>query len=335
MKKSYINQAEEVNSKMIMNPTVIVQGAVQYADYYAYGEINVLYPSIWHGTLWAVEYIVDSNKVISERCCGGVMIYTSEQGKYPKIPHEIILDFFNNFMKDPESSIGDINTIDLEKELSARNIPISVLSGENKKEKNEEEVKVQNSNYMDFNNNKKEYDNRKRHNLNKKIDYIITQMDVLFRILQDISSNQILIQSAPVDSPSNNTMLLSDVDNTITPAEIKGYTDSDMITINRANASETPLKSTKNEIINELNLYSINPDYVGAQLIIQLCIMAPIHGITTDSDYDYMCKTVYPKDINYAKRNFTFIRKKINQYNSSIKFNNNKEMLDHFIELCY
>lgn len=333
MKKSYINQVEEVNNKMIMNPTVIVQGTVQYLDY-AYGEINVRYSSIWYGTLWVVEYIVDNNKVISERCCGGAMIYTSEQDKYPKIPHEIILDFFNNFMKDPESSLEDTNTIDLEKELSARNIPINVLSGENKKEKNKE-VKMQNNNYIDFINNKKEYDNSKRHGLNKKIDYIITQMDVLFRILQDISSNQILIQSTPADSPSNNTMLLSDVDNTITPAEIKRYTDSDMITINRANASETPLKSTKNEIINELNLYSINPDYVGAQLIIQLCTMAPIHGITTDSDYDYICKTLCPKDSNYAKRNFTFIRKKINQYNLSIKFNNNKEMLDHFIKLCY
>ena len=90
----------------------------------------MLYPGVWCGTLWAVEYIVDINKVISERCYGGAMIYTTEQDKYPKIPHEIIIDYFNNFMKNPESSLQDTKSIDLEKELSIRNMPISVLSEE-------------------------------------------------------------------------------------------------------------------------------------------------------------------------------------------------------------
>ena len=90
----------------------------------------MFYPSIWYCTLWAVEYIVDSNKVINEQCYGGAMIYTTEQDKYPKIPHEIIIDYFNNFMKNPESSLQDTESIDFEKELSIRNIPINVLSEE-------------------------------------------------------------------------------------------------------------------------------------------------------------------------------------------------------------
>ena len=95
-----------------------------------YAKINVFYPDVWYGTLWAVEYIVDINKVINERCYGGAMIYTTEQDKYPKIPHEIIIDYFNNFMKNPESSLQDAESIDLEKELSIRNMPTSVLSEE-------------------------------------------------------------------------------------------------------------------------------------------------------------------------------------------------------------
>lgn len=130
--KSYINQSEEVSNKMIMNPTIKVQCTYQIGDY-AYGRIDVFYPGIWYGTLWAVEYIVDINKVISERCYGGAMIYTSEQDRYPKIPHEIIIEYYNNFMKNPKYQPMHTETIDLEKELSIRNISISILSGENKK----------------------------------------------------------------------------------------------------------------------------------------------------------------------------------------------------------
>ena len=125
--KSYINQSEEVSNKMIMNLIIILQCSESGRPY---AKIDVFYPSIQYGTLWAVEYIVDNNKVISERCYGGSMIYTTEQDKYPKIPHEIIIDYFNNFMKNPESSLQDIESIDLEKELSIRNMPISVLSEE-------------------------------------------------------------------------------------------------------------------------------------------------------------------------------------------------------------
>ena len=328
MVKSYINLAEEVSNKMIMKPTIMVKHAVQNGDY-AYGRIDVLYPGVWYGTLWAVEYIVDNTKVISERCYSGAMVFTTEQDKYPKIPHEIIIDYFNNFMNNPKSHLMDIDSIDLEKELSIRNMPISVLSGDNKK-KGTQKFKMQNNNYTDFINNKKEYDSSKKHNLNKKIDYIITQMDVLFRILQDINdNNQIETEDDSTKLSLKDTMPLS---GPTTLSEIKKYA-IDMGLANKDD--EKSLKSIKDEIITELNLYSINPDYVGARLLIQLCMIARMHDITTDSDYDYMCETVYPEDINYAKRNFTFIRKKINEYNLSTKFNSNKEMLDHFIELCY
>ena len=45
--------------------------------------------------------------------------------------------------------------------------------------------------FEEFINNKKEYNNTKRHNVNKKLDYIIAQTDVIFNILKDINDNQI------------------------------------------------------------------------------------------------------------------------------------------------
>ena len=101
--KSYINQSEEVSNKMIMNLIIILQCPESGRPY---AKIDVFYLSIWYGTLWAVEYMVDTNKVISERCYD---LY-----KYPKIPHEIIIEYFNNFMKNPESSLQDTESIDLE-----------------------------------------------------------------------------------------------------------------------------------------------------------------------------------------------------------------------------
>lgn len=129
MAKSYANLANGVSNKIIMKPTIMVQCTVQNDDC-TYGKINVLYSGIQYGTLWAVEYMVDNTKVISERCYGGTMLYITEQDKYPKIPHEIIIDYFNNFMKNPESSLQNTESIDLEKELSIRNMPTSVLSEE-------------------------------------------------------------------------------------------------------------------------------------------------------------------------------------------------------------
>ena len=87
MVKSYINLAEEVGNKMIMNLIIILQCPESGRPY---AKIDVFYPSIQYGTLWAVEYMVDINKVINERCYGGAMIYTTEQDKYPKIPYEIL-----------------------------------------------------------------------------------------------------------------------------------------------------------------------------------------------------------------------------------------------------
>lgn len=75
MVKSYVNLANEVSNKMIMKPTIIVQCTVQHDDC-TYGMISVLYPGIWYGTLWAVEYTVDNTKVINERCYGGAMMFT-------------------------------------------------------------------------------------------------------------------------------------------------------------------------------------------------------------------------------------------------------------------
>ena len=77
--KSYINQSEEVSNKMIMNLIIILQCPESGRPY---AKINVFYPDVWYGTLWAVEYMVYNIKVISERCYGGAMIYTSEQDRF-------------------------------------------------------------------------------------------------------------------------------------------------------------------------------------------------------------------------------------------------------------
>ena len=50
MAKSYINLAEEVGNKMIMNPIIKVQCIYQIGDY-AYGRIDVFYPGIWYGIM--------------------------------------------------------------------------------------------------------------------------------------------------------------------------------------------------------------------------------------------------------------------------------------------
>lgn len=73
MAKSYINQAEKVSNKMIMNPTIILQCPDSGR---LYAKINVFYSNVWYGTLWAVEYTVDNTKVINERCYGGAMMFT-------------------------------------------------------------------------------------------------------------------------------------------------------------------------------------------------------------------------------------------------------------------
>ena len=157
--------------------------------------------------------------------------------------------------------------------------------------------------FEEFINNKKEYNNTKRHNVNKKLDYIIAQTDVIFNILKDINDNKIkseLININQVKPPDfNNPMMLLNADNT----DIQG--DNNITW----------------KVKNELESYALDLNYVGCKIIIDLC------------------NILYPKDPNYIKRNITFIRKKINKVTSNkfgtVKFPNNMDLLKYFIELCY
>ena len=118
--------------------------------------------------------------------------------------------------------------------------------------------------FEEFINNKKEYNNTKRHNVNKKLDYIIAQTDVIFNILKDINDNQIkaeFININQVKPPDfNNPMMLLNADNT----DIQG--DNNITW----------------KVKNELESYALDLNYVGCKIIIDLCNIAPINGITEE-----------------------------------------------------
>ena len=108
------------------------------------------------------------------------------------------------------------------------------------------------------------------------------------------------------------------------------------------NADNTDIQGDNNitwKVKNELESYALDLNYVGCKIIIDLCNIAPINGITEDTDYDTICNILYPKDPNYIKRNITFIRKKINKVTGNkfgtVKFPNNMDLLKYFIKLCY
>ena len=106
MKKTYINKAEDVNRKLILYPIIKID---------ACGPLVILrlyYTNIWYGTSWAVEYIIQDNTIIIERCIGGAFIYTDRENNYPKIPHEIILNLATKFKLQGENSYtGTFNIV--------------------------------------------------------------------------------------------------------------------------------------------------------------------------------------------------------------------------------
>ena len=117
--------------------------------------------------------------------------------------------------------------------------------------------------FEEFINNKKEYNNTKRHNVNKKLDYIIAQTDVIFNILKDINDNQIkaeLININQVKPPdfNNPPMMLLNADNT----DIQG--DNNITW----------------KVKNELESYALDLNYVGCKIIINLCNIAGFTAIT-------------------------------------------------------
>lgn len=176
--------------------------------------------------------------------------------------------------------------------------------------------------FEEFINNKKEYNNTKRHNVNKKLDYIIAQTDVIFNILKDINDNQIKAEFINI--------------NQVKPPD---FNNPPMMLLNADNTDIQVDNNITWKVKNELESYALDLNYVGCKIIIDLCNIAPINGITEDTDYDTICNILYPKDPNYIKRNITFIRKKINKVTGNkfgtVKFPNNMDLLKYFIELCY
>lgn len=155
------------------------------------------------------------------------------------------------------------------------------------------------------------YKNRKRHNINAKLDYLINQVNTLFGIIKE----------EIIDKPVT-TISASPLNTEITEPIVKLYNNL------TEDNSDTDISL---RVKDKLSLFGLDPDYVGCKIIIDLCNIAPVNGITEDTDYDTICNTLCPKDPNYIKRNITFIRKKI----KGQKFETNMDLLKYFIELCY
>lgn len=155
------------------------------------------------------------------------------------------------------------------------------------------------------------YKNRKRHNVNAKLDYLINQVNTLFDIIKE----------EIIDKPVT-TISASPLNTEITEPIVKLYNNL---------TEDNPDTDISLRVKDKLSLFGLDSDYVGCKIIIDLCNIAPVNGITEDTDYDTICNTLCPKDPNYIKRNITFIRKKI----KGQKFETNMDLLKYFIELCY
>ena len=153
--------------------------------------------------------------------------------------------------------------------------------------------------YMEkFISNKEEFHKHKFHTNRSKCNYLIKQVHNLFHIIEDMNNYKV---------PSIKTNSYSELSSGI----IK---DSEIT----------------NKVINELNNFGLDAGYTGCQIIIDLCNIAPVAGFTQDTDYETICKIMYPDNPNYIKRNITFIRKKCNT-----TFADNMEFIKYFLKLCY
>lgn len=77
--------------------------------------------------MWVVRYAVIDNEIKGEYCIGGYYVDTSRRDKYPKVPHDVIIDLFNRYIGNDENNVYTIN---IKEELESKGYDVSVLNNE-------------------------------------------------------------------------------------------------------------------------------------------------------------------------------------------------------------
>ena len=231
------------------------------------------------------------------------------------------------------------------------------------------------SNVEKFIKRKKEFDNAEKYNVAMKLDYLISQVETLFKIINDelsitestteeieekIITEEVkeeiitegateednMIKETEILEEYNNTNeefeeIIIDEDNEVDDEILnKLISDAELID-DDINYDEMTPESVMKE---EFDAWGLSPDYLGCKLIIDMVNMAPNVSLTKDSEYDIIAKTVCPDDPSLFKRNITFIRKKADFSKSKYLTIlskipaaelNNEFLLRNILELCY
>lgn len=222
------------------------------------------------------------------------------------------------------------------------------------------------SNVEKFIKRKKEFDNAEKYNVAMKLDYLISQVETLFEIINDELSitestteeieEEIITEEAVEENDMiKETEILEEDNNTNEEFEEiiigegnevddeilnKLISDAELID-DDTNYDEMTPESVMKE---EFDAWGLSPDYLGCKLIIDMVNMAPNVSLTKESEYDVIAKTVCPDDPSLFKRNITFIRKKADFSKSKYLTIlskipaaelNNEFLLRNILELCY
>ena len=222
------------------------------------------------------------------------------------------------------------------------------------------------SNVEKFIKRKKEFHNAEKYNVAMKLDYLISQVETLFEIINDelsitestteeIEEKIITEETVEENDMIKETEILEEDNNTNEEFEEffigeenevddeilnKLISDAELID-DDTNYDEMTPESVMKE---EFDAWGLSPDYLGCKLIIDMVNMAPNVSLTKDSEYDDIAKTVCPDDPSLFKRNITFIRKKADFSKSKYLTIlskipaaelNNEFLLRNILELCY
>ena len=222
------------------------------------------------------------------------------------------------------------------------------------------------SNVEKFIKRKKEFDNAEKYNVAMKLDYLISQVETLFKIINDelsitestteeieekiiteetVEEND-MIKETEILEEDNNTNeefeeIIIDEDNEVDDEILNKLISNAELIDDGTNYDEMTPESVMKE---EFDAWGLSPDYLGCKLIIDMVNMAPNVSLTKDSEYDIIAKTVCPDDPSLFKRNITFIRKKADFSKSKYLTIlskipaaelNNEFLLRNILELCY
>lgn len=213
---------------------------------------------------------------------------------------------------------------------------------------------------------KKEFDNAEKYNVAMKLDYLISQVETLFEIINDelsitestteeieekitteetVEENNMIKETEILEEDNNTNEEFEEIiigeDNEVDDEILnKLISDAELID-DGINYDEMTPESVMKE---EFDAWGLSPDYLGCKLIIDMVNMAPNVSLTKDSEYDDIAKTVCPDDPSLFKRNITFIRKKADFSKSKYLTIlskipaaelNNEFLLRNILELCY